>query len=553
MKRFQLRPEIPMTYRSYLTLFSLLCLTCTSLHAGPNLLTSRWILCDDNSRTRSAGSSVTINAECLYQEVTAKPNDNLDLVCDARGNNFTSAQLSYSNQNFRVLSSALDTTSGNKTLRANAGPAPQNTNIAVATIFANERSTLSCTLAAPDPVQNTTTQAPTPIPAPALANTTTQSVATAPAVTASTCIDSDGDGFGWNGIATCTPNNPQVVAQANTPAPTSILSITSGSAAATAGPCIDSDNDGFGWNGIETCLVDPAQNSQSTASDTGANPTTTTTTSPGGSSTPIQSTTPGISELTDLILVTGQSNAQGAATDVSLAVLDAPNNRVFAFTDEDGWQVADLRQHWDGPNQIRHPGNNALIFANNTPHNNFALHFGKALVALDSRRVVGFVLATAPGAGIRQWRKGSSFYNSLSNKAMTALNASNKTSFDGILWHQGETDFLYEGTADVTATAAERVAPNYYPDQLYTLINNLRQEPWFSTTTPVFICGETQKTSANPAPVNRRLLALNSDSDRHTGCVSSDGLQTTDGIHFDASALREIGKRYANTYIELKR
>ena len=226
---------------------------------------------------------------------------------------------------------------------------------------------------------------------------------------------------------------------------------------------------------------------------------------------------------------------------------------VLAFTDESGWQVADLRQHWDGPNQVRHPGNNNLIFPTNTPHNNFALHFGKSLVALDSRRVVGFVLATSPGAGIRQWRRGSSFYNSLTNKALTALNASNKTSFDGILWHQGETDFLYNGTADVNATASEKVAPNYYPDELSRLINNLRQEPWFSTTTPVFICGETQKTSSNPAPVNRRLLALNNDNDRHTGCVNSDGLQTIDGTHFDAAALREIGRRYANKYIELNR
>ncbi len=176
-------------------------------------------------------------------------------------------------------------------------------------------------------------------------------------------------------------------------------------------------------------------------------------------------------------------------------------------------------------------------------------------MALDPNRVIGFVLVTAPGAGIRQWDRGSSFYNTLSNKAMTALNASNRTSFDGVLWHQGETDFLFNGTSDITAPAAEKLAPDYYPDRLNTLIRNLRQEPWFSGDKPVFICGETQKTNPDPneiAPVNRRLMALNNDTDRYTGCVSSNGLQTTDGIHFNAAALREIGRRYASMYLQLK-
>lgn len=139
---------------------------------------------------------------------------------------------------------------------------------------------------------------------------------------------------------------------------------------------------------------------------------------------------------------------------------------------------------------------------------------------------------------------------------MTALNASNRTSFDAILWHQGETDFLYSGTSDVNATNTEKFAPNYYPDRLYTLISNLRQEPWFTTTKPVFICGETQTSDPDPveiAPVNRRLMALNRDSDRYTGCVSSAGLQTIDGVHFNAAALREIGRRYASMYVNLKR
>jgi len=48
------------------------------------------------------------------------------------------------------------------------------------------------------------------------------------AVQDQSCIDPDGDGFGWNGTATCIP--PQNTAQ-----------------------CIDTDGDGYGWNGSSTC------------------------------------------------------------------------------------------------------------------------------------------------------------------------------------------------------------------------------------------------------------------------------------------------------------
>ena len=205
-----------MIYRGYLALFALLLLTCTNLHAGPNLLTSNWISCADNNRTRSFRSFITLNEECLYQEVTAQQNDNLHLVCDANGNNFTSAQLSYSDQNFRVLSSALDTTTGSETLRVNAGRAPQNTRIAVATIFANARATLSCTLAAPDdPEPTLVPQATASNPAPAPTIAATQPVANTRVP--GPCIDSDNDGFGWNGFETCIPDNPQPTASAVAP------------------------------------------------------------------------------------------------------------------------------------------------------------------------------------------------------------------------------------------------------------------------------------------------------------------------------------------------
>ena len=237
-------------------------------------------------------------------------------------------------------------------------------------------------------------------------------------------------------------------------------------------------------------------------------------------------------------------------------MLDAPNNQVFAYTDDGTWQVADLRQHWDGPEQPRRPGNNALVYPNNIPHNNLALHFGKALVELDPQRVVGFIIATSPGSGIRTWDKGGSFYQTISNKASQALDATSKSNFDAVLWHQGETDFQFFGTSDPLAPIQDRSNSTYYPDRLNGLISNFRAEPWFNNNRGIFICAETQTTStavASAAPVNSRLMALNSDNDPYTGCVTSNGLQTRDGVHFNAEAIRSLGRRYATEYLRMSR
>lgn len=521
--------------RSLVSLLTIILVLGNSAGADANTLTNNWISCSDNDSVRGTPSSLQLNSECFYQEISAQSGDELDLLCDVFTESFTSAQLSYSDSSFNTLGSSSDTTATEAILRVNAGIAPQNTRYAVVTIFADQQATVDCTLSEYNPVPLAATSAISP----------------------GECIDSDNDGYGWNGVATCIPDS---TGSGNSG------SGNSGSGGSATGDCIDSDNDGFGWNGVATCIPDGSNTGGSNGPGAGAcvdtdndgygwNGIATCIVSGSQPTTPSTPSTPDTSNLTDLILVTGQSNAQGADTGVSLAVLDAPNNRVFAFTDENGWQVADLRQHWDGPFEPRHPGNNALVFSANSPHNNFAFHFAKSLVALDSNRVVGFVLATSPGAGIRQWDRGSNFYNIVSNKAMTALNASNKTSFDGVLWHQGETDFLYSGTSDIAAPASERTTTGYYPSRLYTLIRNLRQEAWFSGDKAVFICGETQKTNPDAteiAPVNQRLMAINNDTDRYTGCVTADGLPTKDGIHFNASALRKLGRRYAQKYIELK-
>ncbi len=357
----------------------------------------------------------------------------------------------------------------------------------------------------------TVTSTPT-TPAPS----TPPQVATTPAnpVTASlpscrsTASDSDGDGFGWENNNTClvTSNTPDPAPDNSNPPPASGTSSASTSSGNTArrdcsSAASDPDGDGYGWENGATCLATSANVTQPSQ--------------PVG--------TAAASAITDLILVTGQSNALGAGTDYDTS-LDAPDSKVFAFTNN-GWQVANLNQVWD---LNWHPRNHP----DTDPSNNFSLHFGKNVAAKDSSRVIGFVLVTAPGAKIENWQTGGSFYAQMQAKVLDAINQlPHKSSIDGVLWHQGESDGEDK---------------QYYSDALYQLINNLRSEPWVASNAP-FICGETKIPS-----VNKRLNSLNRDSDPTTACVQGADLPTLgDNRHFSAEALRTIGARYADAYLNI--
>lgn len=254
---------------------------------------------------------------------------------------------------------------------------------------------------------------------------------------------------------------------------------------------------------------------------------------------------PGIEAITDLFFLTGQSNAASLQTAYD-ATLDAVDHRVFAYTDT-GWQLADLHQFWE--QDI--PGNYSIQYPERSPYNSIVFQVAKSIAA-KSDRLVGLVVLTAPGEGISHWDYNSDFFIQMREKATAALNAlPNKSSFDGMLWLQGETDWLLEGSADPGATGfSDKNSDfyrNYYPNKLFQLISNLRSENWFGFDGK-FICAETKK-----AELNAHLMALNSDNDNHSGCaLASDlGTRRSDpyGSHFSAESLRVLGGRIADIYL----
>ncbi len=251
-------------------------------------------------------------------------------------------------------------------------------------------------------------------------------------------------------------------------------------------------------------------------------------------------------DITDIIVLTGQANAAAVQTDYD-AALDTGNERLFAFNEDGQWRVADLNQHWD----VNLPGNFSSPAEGREPYNNLAFQLGKSL-SEQTDRVVGIIMITASGEGISHWDFNSTFYQQMRAKVNAALALlPQKTSVDAMIWMQGETDWLAEGTADPGATGFTSTDSdfyrNYYPNKLNQLIANLRSEAWYGFNAQ-FICGETKKTDLNP-----HLNSLNSDGDNLTACAAASDLPTRAsdpfGNHYSADGLRTLGGRFAQLYL----
>lgn len=286
--------------------------------------------------------------------------------------------------------------------------------------------------------------------------------------------------------------------------------------------------------------------------------------------------TPGPGNITDVILATGQSNLIGPDTTVS-ATLDSfgkviqfqrpdkPHPYVFAWTvDPDnnnaglGWQIADLTQSWHDTN----PGVGGIA------RNNFAFHFAKQVADRSSTcRIIGIVMVAEGGKGISHWDYGQPGWNQVERHVGEALDAIGKTSLDGILWHQGESDWIINGTCFPDDVCANDL-PDYYAQKLFdkiadpeisnpygrsALINRLRRQSWYGENKP-FIAAETLQ-----APMNVHLNKLNDDKDYWTATVRGDiasglDISETDPSrnHYSAAGLRKLGERYATEYIKMR-
>ncbi len=231
----------------------------------------------------------------------------------------------------------------------------------------------------------------------------------------------------------------------------------------------------------------------------------------------------------DLYLLIGQSNMAGRGALGGLEP-EMPDARVFMFTKDGTWVPARDPMHFDKPAYVGvGPG----------------LSFGKSIAAQDKNRTVGLIPAAVGGSAIAAWSAGSYHAQTKSypyDEAIRRTRAAMKNgTLKGILWHQGESD-----------AHADKVP--LYQDALTALAENLRRD--LGAPDIPFIVGGLGGFLTEKQPEAAGITAILKAAPFYipsTGFVSANDLtHEGDGVHFDARSARELGKRYAAKYTQMR-
>lgn len=224
----------------------------------------------------------------------------------------------------------------------------------------------------------------------------------------------------------------------------------------------------------------------------------------------------------NVFLLIGQSNMAGRGRLNEVPALLDP--QVWMFRDG-GWITAEEPLHTDRP-EIAGVG--------------LGMSFAVELIARDYLTPIGLVPCAMGGSPLSRWMPGADLYE---NAVALTQRALSRGTLRGILWHQGESDSDNVDDADT------------YGKRFQVMISSLRLQ--LATERVPVITGELGMFLQNSGGcrffnvVNQQLRELEAHLPAY-GCVSAKGLADQgDKLHFSAQSLREFGRRYANTYIEI--
>ena len=224
-----------------------------------------------------------------------------------------------------------------------------------------------------------------------------------------------------------------------------------------------------------------------------------------------------------IYLLMGQSNMAGRGALDAGAAEDEP--RILALAPDGSWMPA------------RDPLHQKIGLAE--PGVGPGLSFARAMLASDPAVAIGLVPCAVGGSPLKRWVKGGDLYE----QALARARAAEKAGvIKGVLWHQGETD------SDQLPWAAS------YETRLAGMIAELRHD--LGRPDLPFAIGQLGDflTAEKHPGVDTVRAAIKSVAARvpRAGYVDSAGLaHKGDQLHFDASAARELGRRYALALADL--
>lgn len=236
----------------------------------------------------------------------------------------------------------------------------------------------------------------------------------------------------------------------------------------------------------------------------------------------------------DLWLLCGQSNMKGRG--FMPEVLQNDPRIVMMHKMDDQWYLARHPLHLTGDAKTFQGHDNAGVGP--------GLAFAEVLVAQDKTVAIGLVPCAVGGSSINLWQKDAKLYEEALRRTKLALQTTAlvKARLRGILWLQGE------------ANAKAEELPRH-AERLRAMIEAFRTD-LAQPDLPFIACtiGEMQ-----PEPRLSDLKAMNDiqlalpKTVPHTDCVDARDLKTHigDNVHFDTTAQNEIGKRFADKFLQM--
>lgn len=226
----------------------------------------------------------------------------------------------------------------------------------------------------------------------------------------------------------------------------------------------------------------------------------------------------------NIFLLIGQSNMAGRGRLDEVPRLVHPD----AFMFRAGcWVTAEEPIHTDKP-EIAGIG--------------LGMSFAVSLIHEAGMAPVGLVPCAVGGTPLKRWIPGADLYE---NAIATTRAAVVGGTLSGILWHQGEGD---SGSREDAASYGERFRK---------MIQSLRSD--LSAESVPVIAGELGPFLQYHEGcdffklVNTQLKELESSLTAYA-CVSAQGMQDNgDSLHFNATSLRELGIRYAEAFLGVRR
>ncbi|MBV5314974.1 MAG: sialate O-acetylesterase [Prolixibacteraceae bacterium] len=231
----------------------------------------------------------------------------------------------------------------------------------------------------------------------------------------------------------------------------------------------------------------------------------------------------------DLYLLIGQSNMAGRGTIEAQDTITDP--KVSMLNKAENWVPAKSPLHFD------------KSFAGT----GLGLTFGK-IMAEKSKQKIGLIPCAVGGTSISMWMPGA--YDRVTNThpyddAIRRTKVALKNGqLKGILWHQGEGDASKEKAAQ-------------YEQRFDSLMLNLQNDLSVDISTIPVVVGELGRfyceRNSGGNQINLVLKHI-AEMQINRALVSSKGLiHKGDSVHFDAASQRELGKRYAEKVIKLKK